>query len=242
MEIKKLESFDEFISYVASFSQEVSAYRGVTHEKYDLRPKVGRLEIKKRQNETLLDVEQRILRRFQERAVPYLKIIPQEYEFDWMAIAQHHGLPTRLLDWSRNPLAAAFFAVERQILEHELEDHSGNSAIYVFRGGSVISKGNSSRVNTKYRDGPYTIKKTEKFVPAHWDTRITVQSGLFTVHHDPTMKYPSDIEPLTKLIIPSKQRKIWKKRLHALNINKASLFPDLDNLCAHIGWLHSKGY
>ena len=66
-----MDSFDMFIRYVANFSQAITVYRGVTHEDYDLRPKVGRLE-KKRKNESLINLEQRILRRFEERAIPYL--------------------------------------------------------------------------------------------------------------------------------------------------------------------------
>lgn len=241
MEVVNMDSFDMFIRYVANFSQAITVYRGVTHEDYDLRPKVGRLE-KKRKNESLINLEQRILRRFEERAIPYLGIFPGEDEWEWMAIGQHHGLPTRMLDWSRNPLVAAYFAVEREILKHELKKYSGNSAIYAFKGKTVISKGNLFDINTKYKNGPFKIKKTEKFVPAHLDKRITAQSGIFTIHHDPTIKYPNEIEPLFKLTIPSNQRKIWKKRLHSLGINRASLFPDLDNLCSHIEWLCSKSY
>ena len=241
METKNIKSFDDFVKYIADFPQEITIYRGVTHADYDLRPKVGRLRFIMRKKDELIDVERRILRRFEERAIPYLDIRPED-EWELMVIAQHHGLPTRLLDWSRNPLVAAYFAVEREILEHELKKHSGDSAIYAFKGRTVISKGNISEINTKYEKGPFRIKKTEKFVPAHWDRRIAVQSGVFTIHHDPTQQYPPDIKPLYKLIIPSKQRKKWKDRLHTLGINRGSIFPDLDNLCTHIEWLHCESH
>lgn len=236
-----LKSFDDFIQLTQKYPQEITVYRGVKHEKYDLRPKVGRLILKMGKNERMIDVERRILRRFQERALLHLDPKPA-YEWEWLARAQHHGLPTRLLDWSRNPLVAAFFAVEQEVFDHELEQYSGNSAIYVFRGRTIISQGNLSKMNKKYVEGPFKITKTEKFIPAHWDNRIVSQLGVFTAHHDPTNPYPIDPKYIEKLIIPSKQRKKWKDRLHRLGISRASLFPDLDNLSEYIQWCNTKCY
>lgn len=62
---------------------------------------------------------------FKKQAVPYLDQRPDN-DWDWMAIAQINGGPTRLLDWTRSPLVAAFFALE--------EEFEGDSAIHVSRG------------------------------------------------------------------------------------------------------------
>jgi len=221
MKEMKLESFEEFHQQVQSYNKEADIYRGVTNKDYQLVPKIGRVPLRKKQSRKL--EEGRIFRRFKERALPYLEFMPRN-DWDWLAIAQHHGLPTRLLDWTRNPLAALYFAVEHETIH--------DSAIYVLRGYGVLS--------TKIHPDPFEYSQVGKFVPDRITPRISAQLGVFTVHPEPEEPFSSD--SLEKLIIPNKIRRQLKKIVDTYGINRATLFPDLDGLAHHITWQRTNIY
>lgn len=210
----KLECFEEFHQQVQSYKK-VDIYRGVTSKDYQLVPKIGRVRL--RTNEPRKTVEGRIFGRFRERALPFLVFMPRN-DWDWLAMAQHHGLPTRLLDWTRNPLAALYFAVE-----HET---TCDSAIYVLRGYKVLS--------TKAHRHPFKYSQVGKFVPDRITPRISAQLGVFTIHPEPEKPFSSD--SIEKLIIPNKIRKQLKQIVDTYGINRATLFPDLDALAHYITW------
>lgn len=215
----QLESFEIFHQQVQSYNKEADIYRGVTNKDYQLIPKIGRVPLRKNQSREC--EEGRIFRRFKERALPYLVEFMPRNDWDWLAIAQHHGLPTRLLDWTRNPLTALYFAVERE--------SSYDSAIYVLRGYEVIS-------TMRHRD-PFKYSQVGKFVPDRITPRISAQLGVFTIHPEPEEPFSSD--SIEKLIIPNRIRRRLKKIADTYGINRATLFPDLDGLAHHIIWLRT---
>jgi hypothetical protein len=215
-----IRNFSELHVVIEKYNARTVMYRGVKSVDYPLIPKIGRLvppdSIGSREKN-----EQEILRLFKQRAFQYLEFTPAT-DWDWLALGQQYGLPTRLLDWTENPLAACIFAVE--------ESSENNSVIYAYQKDSYISV-------DKYPD-PFHYKQVGKFIPRHITQRITTQGGLFTIHPDPYKPFESD--DMERIIIPNEIRVELKKTLSRYGVNKFSLFPSLDGLAAYIEWLQSR--
>lgn len=189
-------------------------YRGMKDVRWELKPSVGRLY-----NYTL-NLERHMLDLFKTGARPYLNFEPKN-EWEWISIAQHHGLPTRLLDWTKNPLVATYFAVE----EHTEID----SVVYVLPAPNIIPIQHFEPLDYY---GDQLV-----FLPEHLTRRIIAQQGQFTIHKSPNTSFNGWFR---KIIIPSKIRQKIRHILSNYGINRASLFPDLDGLASHIKWIKTE--
>jgi hypothetical protein len=197
-------------------------FRGQSDYEWPLQPKIDRPALVAHRTGrawTRRHHEERLLNDFQRGARPHVRIQP-DGEWEWLAVAQHHGLATRLLDWTSNPLAALYFAVEER-------KPYGDSAVWCYhhkgRGWPDCRQ-----------ESPFAPADLIEFRPAHLTPRITVQGGCFTAHPDPTGTVPVNPGALRKIRIPSAQRDQLREELRRLGIERASLFPDLDGIAHSI--------
>ncbi|MBH0040255.1 FRG domain-containing protein [Pseudoalteromonas sp. SWN166] len=144
-------------------------------------------------------------------------------EFECMAIAQHHGFPTKFLDWSSNILVAAFFACSG-----ELNKDAKLTAYFP----------------TWYVNEPEMKKFIDyddvvAYQPPPIADRIRAQLGNFTYHPSSDSVIKNSIFPPTKKdtlhewIIPRESKSIILKSLDRIGINFKYIYPDIDGLSKH---------
>lgn len=228
-------NFDSFRALVRDLPlDERYFFRGEDRDYYDLVPKVGRF-ISTR-SRSYFD-ETKIFQRFKEYAHAYLDRIPAN-DWEWLALAQHHGLPTRLLDWTTNPLVALYFAVTEinlQKAQIDKPDYKVGSAFYIlnYKHGHIYSGEDMN---------PFELDKVWLFFPPHISRRISSQGGLFTIQ--PNLRKPlnEQIEPdhIQKYRILPDTRDDIRRELRLYGVHSASMFPDLNGISAYLQTLLSE--
>ena len=218
MIIETTPNLEPFLQLVQKYHQPGWIYRGVADSSFTLLPKVGRVEFRAQYS---LKTERLLLQIFKQRAVRHVTPQPTS-DLEWLAVGQHHGLPTRLLDWTYSPLVALYFAVR---------DHEATEAAVYCR--------HMPRGTNEF--DPFSISEPQKYYPPHISARIPAQNALFTVEPDPTVE--PDTTNVVKIIVPKSSRLELRVRLSLLGFHDESMFPDLDGACAHLSWRlrHNQG-
>jgi len=225
-----LENIDDFYEFLRTYTEnkDNQIYRGVRNSTFNLTPSIGRLKTKGK-NLTIKE-EIRLFDIFKHRAYPFIKDYKDD-KLELLSIGQHHGLPTRLLDWTKNPLVAVYFAVEEPFTKDD-ELVTDYSCIYIHKPNKLV------KLDDIY--DPFKIVEVRRFVPKHWDNRIISQGGLFTVHNEPYN--PWNPPNLDKILIHKDIRKSIKITLNRFGINPGTIYPDIDGITRHIKWLRSDQY
>ena len=172
----------------------------------------------------------------------------------WLPLMQHYGLPTRLLDWTRSPLVAAFFSVaydqQKKGTNSSIDEPSRIWMLCPHKWNGCFSKSKLDMVFTLHHSDALPLckagckgrwakePKVLAVSPAETDIRMIVQQTAFTIHaNNAEMDTIRGGAPFVrKLIIPPSAKDEIQKDLSVLGIRLLTLFPDLDNLAMDLTW------
>jgi hypothetical protein len=168
--------------------------------------------------------------------------------WDWMALAQHRGLPTRLLDWTYSPLVALHFATENPA------DFDTDGAVWCVnfvqankrlprRLKKILEQEGSETLTVQTLGGFRTLREFDALArdpflvfmePPAIDRRIVNQFALFSLMSSPTARMGDWLlqhpELCRRVVVPSSLKWEIRDKLDQANVNERILFPDLDGL------------
>lgn len=228
------------------------AFRGIGDKTWNLRTSLMRL------GGNFAYLESHLLRNFEKYAPS--AVVERDSPWHWIIVGQHHGLPTRLLDWTYSPLVAMHFATaDAQLMNTDgaiwMVDYVGVrehlpkrlKAALAKVGGYAFDTDNLSRTvrSLTELDGltrrPYAVF----FEPPAIDDRIVNQFALFSVLSDPALAFDDWLADVgvdhRRVIIPARLKWEIRDKLDQANVTERLLFPGLDGLSAWLRRNYSPG-
>ncbi|MFM0303193.1 FRG domain-containing protein [Paraburkholderia sediminicola] len=225
---------DRWSQGIPDLGYSISLFRGQEDESWLLKPGIARPQYAKRVKP---GTEQRMLSEFKQRGIPHLESTVELADADWLAIAQHHKMPTRLLDWTGSALAALWFAIKRPAIKGK-DGELKAAAVW------LLAATDADMIQPGEREKPLEITRTKLLKPRHVSRRIAAQDGWFSVHRGVEdnlgMTYVSldtntDFKNRLSFIrIPPDAFGPMRGQLQTAGINRGMLFPDLDGVAGRI--------
>ncbi|ANE50606.1 FRG domain-containing protein [Flavisolibacter tropicus] len=227
------------------------AYRGQANADWHLENAIERTDFIK----LYKGIEADFLAEFQRGARNYLqKDQTPEHLIEWLALMQHHGAPTRLLDFSRSPFIAAYFAFELSLphIDRYLSIWAFNTNFIRLRALEILQsqfavelEQSGNRINDILFEKIFFQNNRSLIFPVEpfrMNRRYSLQQSIFVStgnSYEPFMKQleflKDDMEKaVVKLELPTVLQKEVLRDLLKMNLNRASLFPDLDGYAASL--------
>ena len=219
-------------------------YRGMADKNWPITTSLQRA------NPDFAEIEKHLFRNFRKYA-PQNSVMINSF-WDWLALAQHHGLPTRLLDWTYSPLIALHFALDDYLLFDRFDD-AVIWSVNLTEAKNILPQ--KIRVKIEEEGGfSFTIdalneiwkslddlNSEEKedilifFEPPSFNDRIINQYALLSTTRNPRTVVSEWLEQHPKLyhriIIPKDKKWEFRDRLDQLHVTERILYPGLDGLC-----------
>lgn len=244
----KFETWEAFDKFINTNHYRKWIYRGQSDSLWSMESSLHRtfesaqrihLECKgKRKDLDMIAHEKVMLDKFKCNAHLYLSHLPkQEDDLSWLSLMQHHGAPTRLLDFSFSIYVALYFALEtgendasifcinHNAMKKSDQEYFGNDLIGVYE-----------RLLYGEEHGDDGCVFT--FEPTFSNQRLLSQQGLFVgintlkfTHEEIINNYDITLKNAYKIIIPKNLRYSGLRKLSQMNINSTNIYPGLDGFC-----------
>lgn len=253
--VREITNWHEFHDVVAGPAYRNWAFRGQADADWPMYSSLSRyLKSYEVHPQAWSSQEERIFRIFRRKAHLFLDHVPDERDaFQWLALMQHHGAPTRLLDFTWSPFVAAFFALERATRDAAVWAifipaiwRAANEIKFPGQQSALPPESLGLRNPGAYEE--FYLRNEVPFVssgePIAMNKRLIAQSGTFVIPgvldqpvEEILAAYPEPGATVVKFVLRTEQlRSEAMMALYTMNLTPATLFPDLDGLARSMNY------